>query len=273
MEKIKDFFKEIYHVLRLPEMLILPGNLAFFLFLSLIPSITLIGVITSLFSLSTDTLINFLNINLPSGVSDILLPFVNATSLNASTIFLIVLGFYLSSNGSDSLIIASNILYKVRNENYIFRRIKALFMSFWLILLIIFILIFLAFGNFILSWLVNFSSIFNFIVDNYYVIMILKYFIAFIFILFVIKILYTMAPNINIKSKSVNKGAIFSTITIMFVTSLYSFYVANIAHYDIMYGSLANLAVLIFLIYLISYILVIGIAINHNYYLINVKDK
>lgn len=59
----------------------------------------------------------------------------------------------------------------------------------------------------------------------------------------------------------------------MFVTSLYSFYVANIAHYDIMYGSLANLAVLIFLIYLISYILVIGIAINHNYYLINVKDK
>lgn len=99
------------------------------------------------------------------------------------------------------MIIASNILYKVRNENYIFRRIKALFMSFWLILLIIFILIFLAFGNFILSWLVNFSSIFNFIVDNYYVIMILKYFIAFIFILFVIKILYTMAPNINIKVK------------------------------------------------------------------------
>ena len=245
-------------------MLILPGNLAFFLFLSLIPVITLIGIIASTFSLSTDTLINFVNQNLPGGVIDVLLPFIDGSHVNATNILFILAGFGIASNGPDSLITAANILYKVENNDYITRRIKALFMTFILVLLIIFILVFLAFGNVILDWLSNFEFLKTFILNNYTIITVLKYLIAFIFILFLIKILYTLAPNKKIKSKYVNKGAIFSTIMIMLVTVIYSFYVTNFAHYDIMYGSLASLAILLFLIYLIAYILVLGIAINYD---------
>lgn len=265
MKNVKKFILELYRILRLPEMLILPGNLAFFLFMSLVPIINLIGLIASSFSLSTGVLVEFISSNLPSGVVDILIPFIDGSNLTTANIIFVVIGFYVASNGPDSLITASNILYKLDNDVYIFRRTKALFMTFWLVLLIVFVLVFLGFGNLILSWLLNLNVLGGFISKNYEIITILKYLIAFLFIFFLIKILYTLAPNKNIKSKYMNKGAFFSTISIMLVTAIYSFYVTNIAHYDVMYGSLANLTILVFFLYLISYILVLGIAINYNY--------
>lgn len=272
MKKVKKFIIELYHILNLPEMLILPGNLAFFLFLSLIPIITLIGLLASWFSLSTGSLIELVTVNLPAGVSDILLPFIDGTNINAGNILFILVCFFLASNGTDSLIKASNLLYKVPNQNYIFRRVKALFMTFWLMLLIVVILLVLAFGNVILAWLLKFEVLGNFIMSNYLIITILKYLITFVFAFIIIKILYTMAPDVKMKSKYTNRGALFSTVVIILVTAIYSFYVSNIVDYNIMYGSLANLAILMFLIYLISYIIVLGIAINNKCYE-NITDK
>ena len=54
MKRIKAILKRLYLVIEKPQMRILPGNLAFFLVLSIIPIITLIGFIASYFSLSID---------------------------------------------------------------------------------------------------------------------------------------------------------------------------------------------------------------------------
>lgn len=265
MNKIKNGLKQIWQSIRKPEMLILPGNLAFFLVMSLIPTISFFGIVASLFSLSTDLLTNSLKDFFPSNVVEILLPFIDGSTLEAS-VFLAIIGFFLASNGPDSLIIASNSLYKVQNQGYIGRRIKALVMTIFMVLLFAFILLFLAFGNLILKWLMGFEIIGTFIQNTYAIIIFLKISVAFIFIFLMIKILYTLAPDTKIKSKFVNRGALFSTIAILLVTSIYSYYVTNIANYDAIYGGLSNIIVLIFLIYLLSYIIVLGIAINSSYY-------
>lgn len=265
MTKIKEFIISLWKLLRLPEMLILPGNLAFFLILSLAPIITLFGVIASSLSLSTDAIQNFVGSSLPSSVVEILNSFLNS-GFNTGNIILIIVGFFVASNGPDSIITASNILYKNERKNYIYRRVKALFMTFWLILLFIFILIFMAFGSFILKYILDFGIIGEFISNHYSIITVIKLVIAFCVIFMTIKIIYTLAPNTRIKSKFVNRGALFATISIMVLTTIYSFYVTNIAHYDIIYGSLSNIAILMMLIYFISYIIVLGIAINRNYY-------
>lgn len=266
MKRIKDFIKDLWHVLRLPEMLILPGNLAFFLILSLAPIITLFGMIASTLSLSTSSIIHFIGNIIPNGVMDILEPFFNGSGLNASNILFVIIGFFVASNGPDSLITASNILYQNKNKNYLFRRIKAIFMTFWMLLLFIFILLVMAFGSFILTKLLTFGPLGHFIANNYMIITVIKLGLAFFMIFVTIKILYTMAPDMKLKSKFVNRGALFATVTIMLLTSIYSFYVTNIAHYDMIYGGLANIAILMLLIYFVSYIIVLGIAINHNYY-------
>ena len=263
---MKKFIVNLWHVLRLPEMLILPGNLAFFLILSLAPIISLFGMVASLLSLSTTSIINYIGNIIPIEVMNIIKPFFDGSGINITNILFIIIGFFVASNASDSLITASNFLYKNKTRNYIYRRVKAIFMTFWLLILFIIILIVLAFGSFILTKLLSFGMLGKFIANNYIIIIIIKTLIAFVTIFMTIKILYTLAPDKKIKSKYVNYGALFATIAIIVVTTFYSFYVNNIAHYDIIYGSLANIAILMFLIYLISYIIVLGIAINLNYY-------
>ena len=186
---------------------------------------------------------------------------------------LVIIGFMVASNGPDSLIIASNFLYKTENKNYIYRKIKSIFITFWMLILFVIILVVLAFGSFILNKLSTFDIIGNFIVNNYTIIILIKTLIAFVIIFITIKIIYTMAPDKKIKSKYVNYGALFATIAIIVISTIYSAYVNNIAHYDIIYGSLANIIILMLLVYFISYVIILGIAINSNYYKIDSHNK
>ncbi len=262
---MKKFFTDLWRIIRLPEMSILPGNLAFFFILSLAPILTLFGMVASSLSLSTTSLISSLKHIVPSGVMDILLPFFES-GLKFSNFIIVILGLFVASNGANSLITASNFLYKNKPKNYIYRRVKALFITFWLLILFTFALIVMAFGSFILNNILNFGIIGKFISNNYLIITIIKILVAFMIIFISIKIVYTLALDKRIKSKYVNYGSLFATISIMLLTSIYSFYVTNIANYDVIYGSLANIAILMLLVYFISNMIVIGIAINHNYY-------
>ena len=80
-------------------------------------------------------------------------------------------------------------------------------------------------------------------------------------------ILYTIAPDNQIKSKTINRGALFTTLGWIIVTFIYSIYVSKFARYDVFYGSLSSIVILMVWVYILSNILVIGIAINANAYL------
>ena len=66
------------------------------------------------------------------------------------------------------------------------------------------------------------------------------------------------------------KGAVFTTLLWILSSSIYSFLVSNISFTD-RYGSFANIIVLLIWLYIMSYILVLGIAINVNEYNNNSK--
>ena len=123
--KIKNF----YNIIMTPNMRILPGTLAFYLVLSIVPIITLVAAICSRFSLSTNDISNFFDTILPSGVEELLLSvFTNANS-NDFSIWFVIIGFILASNGAHSIILASNILYNIEDKPWLERRIKALFLT------------------------------------------------------------------------------------------------------------------------------------------------
>lgn len=263
---MKKYMKNFYKLICEQEMRILPGNVAFFLVLSIFPVITLAGIITAKFSISLADIIDYFSGGLPKGVYEILLPFFRHTTTRHSLIFMIV-GFILASNGPHAIILASNALYKIENKDYLTRRTKALFLTILLIILFLFILLVIAFGNTILKFILG-LSVFEAISSNVYkVFLYLKWPVAFITIFIIVKLLYTIAPDKKISSKYVNKGAMFTTIGWIIVTEIYSYYANNLANYDAIYGSLSSLAILMMWIYIISYILVIGIAINTNNYL------
>ena len=74
--------------------------------------------------------------------------------------------------------------------------------------------------------------------------------------------IYTIAPDKKIPSKHMNWGAIFTTTGWVVTSFLYGFWVRNFARHDMFHAGLANLAILMLWIYLLSLIFVIGMSIN-----------
>ena len=67
-------------------------------------------------------------------------------------------------------------------------------------------------------------------------------------------------------SKYTTRGALFATISIMIITFIYSHFLLQFNNYNIFYGSLSNIAIMMMWVYFVSYVIVIGIAINVNDY-------
>jgi len=266
VDQIKIYIGKIKQLIDREEMRILPGNLAFFLVLSIIPIITLVGLICSLFSISLVDLTNMVSEIIPKEVEDLLMPFISGKTDVGNLTWYFILGFILASNGSHSIIIASNTLYHIENESYLKRRIKALFLTIILISLFLFVLVFLAFGNSILKFILGLKVFASIASKIYSLFILLKWPLATIIIFIMVKLLYTMAPDRRIASKYVNHGAAFTTFGWLLITAIYSYYANNMANYNLFYGGLSGLVILMMWIYIIAYIFVIGITINTSAY-------
>lgn len=266
MERAKNFIKKIYSLIIKPEMKIMPGQLAFFLVLSIIPIIVLTGFICSSIHISLEGVINAINRFLPTGISEILIPFINGEGLNITLGFTMIIGFILASNGPHSIIITSNTLYGIEHSNYLARHIKAFLLTILVVMLFIFTMLVLAFGNHIMHFIFDsqmFSSVGSYV---YKIFFWLKWPLGLLIVFITVKLIYTIAPDKHIPSKYNTRGSIFTTILWSLVTMGYSYYVTNFNNYNLFYGSLTNIALLMLWVYILSYILVFGMAINvHDY--------
>lgn len=272
INKIKRYLKKLYDIIMTPSMAYLPGNLAFFLVLSIFPILTLIGVIASKFSINISSVINAMNLALPSNVASVLESFIQGRGFDSNIGIFMIIGFFLASNGAHAIILASNNLYGFPNSDYITRRIKSIFIIILIILLFIFMLGFLAFGNHLLNSLLNQIPDKNLVDLIYNLFLILKWPFSIFVIFFNVKLIYTIAPDWKIMSKHTTRGAIFTTISWIVVMQIYSYWVTHFSNYDIFYGSLSNIVILMMMVYIISYILVIGIAINVKTYEYKIED-
>lgn len=262
MEKIKYRIKKLIEIIKKPEMEILPGHLAFFLVLSIIPIILLFVAITSQFSISIQILTDFINSVLPKEIGSVLIPFLTGKGIGLNTIFLILFGLFIASNGLYSVIVSANTLYGETKPKYFRRRVKSIILTVFLMGLFVFMIVVMAFGDNIMLLIKEAMDV-DLIYEYMYMFYILiKWPFAFLYIFIIIGLIYTIAPDRKVKSRSVFLGALFSTVSWILTTYLYSFYLANFAHYDIIYGGLSSIVAMMIWIYLLSFFFIVGMAIN-----------
>ena len=262
MKKARDFILKIFQLMMRPEMRILPGQLAFFLVITIIPMVALIITMAAALSISTDTIRIAMEEALPTQISTIIetIKVGNGISLNLFVFFLSA--FLLASNGTYSMINVSNEIYKVEPRKFLNRRLKAIVMIFIMVGLFLFLLAVPVFGSTLFEIIVQLigESYFTIFLRN--ILSLLKYPIT-IFILFSnIRIMYIIAPDEAIPSKTINKGAIFTTIGWILSTEIFAFYIETFNNYNIFYGSISNVLILLLWVYLLSYIYVLGMIIN-----------
>lgn len=266
MEKARNFIKKIFKLLMKPEMRILPGQLAFFLVMTLIPLVALIGTIAANLSISTETVRVAINSSVPKEIANILNSIIAGNGINFNIIVFYGSAFLLASNGAYSMINTSNEIYKVEPNNIVSRRLKAITMTLVLVGIFIFLIIVPIFGS-------NIFDILKEITGNNVVIqiiremlVILKYPLILIFLFLNIKLMFIIAPDKEIPGRTTNKGALFTTIGWVISTEIFTFYIEKFARYDMFYGSISNILVLLLWIYLLSYIYVLGMVINASDY-------
>ncbi len=266
MEKARDFIVKVLRLLMKPEMRILPGHLAFFLVITLIPLIALIATIAASLSISTESIRLAIIEYVPTGIGDILNSIISGDGINFNIMVFFLSAFLLASNGTYSMINSSNEIYKTQPRNMLSRRIKAIVMTFILVGLFLFLLLVPVFGNTLLEIIKQITGNNNIIKVIQQIYLILKYPVVLLIIFFNIKLMYVLSPDQEIPGKTTNKGALFTTIGWALSTEIFTFYIEEFARYDVFYGGISNILVLLLWVYLLSYIYVLGMVINASNY-------
>ena len=261
-KQIKIFLHRVISIIRLPEMRILPGQLAFFLVISIIPLITLVGAIGSGFGLPATSIKEILDSVVPHDIINYLIPSNTEGLLNFNMFVFFFAAFILASNGTYSIINTSNEIYKVRESSELKRRVKAILMTLILVSLFVFLILVPAFGDVLIKVInvsINNETITNISSGIYHII---KYPISLLLIYYNIKLLYTIAPDTKISSRSTIPGALFTTIMWLLSSKIYAFYVDYFANYNVFYGAMSNILVLLIWVYILAYIFTLGMCFN-----------
>ncbi len=263
-KRVKKFVNNFKTVIKKPEMLVLPGQLAFFFILSIVPTLTLVSYAASYLNLSFDVFEHFIEGAFGAELAKLIIPEINNVNISFGFIVILLIGFFFASNGCSSIIVTSNTIYGIKDQGFLRRRIKSMVMTIFLILLFIFILIVPLFGQKIIELLsnININSGVSNALKN--IINILNGPLSWLIIFFFIKLLFTMAPDKNIPSEQTTYGALFTSFGWILATGIYSFYINHYNHYSIFYGGLANIIVLMLWVYLLANIFVIGLALNYR---------
>lgn len=269
LKRLSIWIKQLYSIFIDPKVILLPGQIAFFLILSIFPFLILTAYITTIFGSSATSVIDIISIVLPTDIASAVVVVASGKSFDSSVILSMIIGFIIASNGAHSIILASNTLYGFPNNDFIKRRLKALFIIFILVIIFIMAMFLLAYGNVISRNIFKLLKLQGFMSKVYNIFVIAKWPIVGLILFFSIKMIYVVAPDWRILSKNTTKGALFTTIGWVVASAIFSYYVSHFSNYDILYGSLSSIVILMIWIYILCYIFVIGIAINVKEY----RDK
>lgn len=272
MKSVKKFYKHFIEVVKRPEISILPGQLSFYFLMSLIPIIALTALIASKIVTGLN-LLPFFTSFLPDSLKDIFNSVITSASSYNNLFILLIFYIFLGSNGPKAIIIASNTLYGIKTKSYVETKLKAMFMTIVMIILLLFMCFIPLGSNLLIGILSKHSQYVKMIYEYKPLYLSLKYVLSFFVIYVSAKLLYTMAPNKKIKSKNTTIGALFTSLSWILASEVFLYYVTKIAKYGALYGNFANILILLLWIYWLAYLFVIGMALNIDWYQTELNDK
>lgn len=261
-ERIKNFLHYLYISVKRPEMEVLPGNLAFFFMMMIIPLLTILGIIISNIDVGKASVYDALVSNFPPNIANMIISISGDSSSSIGLWVLLAGSLFLASNGTYSMIVTSNSIYGIKKSNYFLNKLKSLVLLIILIILFIILLFVPIFNNKLFEFIGNITN--SDIATNAYVTLyhILKYPVTFLLVFMFISVLYKFSPSKKGKRQMVY-GAIFASILLVIVTWGYSFYLEYFSDFENYYGGISNILCLMFYLNIISYIFVLGMSLNY----------
>jgi membrane protein len=178
------------------------------------------------------------------------------------------LGFFLSiftsTSGMLSLMRTFNLTYRTAEKRGIIKtRIVAILLTLLLTFMLFMAIMTLIVGRYAIDFLIEYGWLHTelaIIATN-----LVRYGVTFTLLFMAVSTIYYFAPSVSNRWNFINYGSITSSILIIGVTNLFSYYLSNFATYNKLYGSIGTIIALMVWMYLVSLILIIGFEINTTF--------
>ncbi len=168
-----------------------------------------------------------------------------------------VFALYMATNGMLTLMNAFNAVYMTVEKRGFFKtRLAATLLTIMLAGALILAVILLIVGSTAMEYFNEIAWL------QTYLFFILRFAIIFAVFLFVISTIYYFGPAVHSNWRFFSIGATMATILTLAVSYGFSFYVANFAAYNKLYGSIGVLIALMLWQFIISVVLLVGYEIN-----------
>ena len=249
----QDFLRQ----LKKKEIQGIPEILAFNFMMALVPVLTIFFQILAFLSIETDLLDEIAHQHLPAELYQFIVTFLSTAVLsfhpNPLLIAVTLLTLALTiSKGVNGIFKAFLITYDTASPLPLYKiRLRA----------ILTFLLLLGFGALAAAFLAFSHRLFGLLPDA------LKHLFDFVIVSMVCFVffflLFKLAPHTSKKTTDILPGCLFTTAGFMLTTTLFTFYVNRLANFHLIYGTLTVIIVLLMWLYLLGWVIHLGIQINY----------
>ena len=241
------------------------AQIAFYFLLSVIPMLILLSQMLAFFSLSFDSLGALIQQYASVEVSDLIGDFVSYKPTGTMNVIFILVSLWAASKAQFFLGKIAN--YSITGEpagrGYLRERIRAIQTIVLTLFTIVFSLIIIVYGELIIKIVLDtLLELFNiqYSIRNFW--LLIRWPIALTLYFVMVTYNYYVLPTKKVKIREVLPGSIFAAVSILLVTTIYSYYTNSVANYSLLYGSLASLVAIMIWFYLLGWTLGLGVMLN-----------
>ena len=236
--------------------------MTYYLLLALFPFLIFLLNLLMYFDVNKTTLMNGIRKTIPAESSDLVFSIVDKVISSSGVTLLsigMIMAFWSATKGTNAIIKGLNEAYEVKEDRSFFvvkgvGIIATLGIPLMMIASFLFLVLGEQIGEFVSDklGLLDYLGLWE----------LLRVLIPLSVMSLFFTLLYKLTPNRHIKFKHAAVGGIFSTISWVGISMLFSFYVSHFGNYSNIYGGIGSIIILLLWLKISSTILIIGGEIN-----------
>ena len=272
-KKLKEIIKKVFDQLGDPYYQGAAATIAYFMFLSVLPTVILASQALGLFSLSIDTILNWAEINVSGSGFEMIQSLLKHRSTGTNNMILIIIVMWAASRANIYLIRLTNYTLfdgHIMGKGYIRDRFKSLITVFIAIAVITLSVVVLVYIPIFLNTTFDQNEVTKAIGDVW---LAMRWLVVLSLYFLVISVVFYSLPTWRVPYSEIVPGSLFTSVGLIVVSYLFNFYVNLSTNYDILYGSFANAVALIIWFWIMGWVMVIGIIFNRVWWDVRSKNK
>ena len=244
------------------------AEMAYYLLFAFFPMLMVVYASLSLVGNSFSGMTAVSSPFLPESIRDLLDAFFRHLSTRTSNVSFLLTGIFLTlisvSRFTKAVKTKVRLIYCSKTYSSPIAEWIVSFIFTVLLLIIFYVTLFvMILGEHVVNYISQYFVI-NSIVQN--IILILRYFITGFVVLTILTLFYYIIPNVAHTLSDVMWGTVFTLVSWIVISFIFTYYINNFAHYSLVYGSLGAFIILLLWFYMTSMLMLVGSIINSIIY-------